>query len=312
MLDRRSALALLGAGAAGLSGGRAAAQTATPVRLGASLDDGVTPALYALESGIFKRMGLDVALTRSTSGAALAVAVAGGSIDIAKSALMSIITAYAHGIHFKVVAGAAVYNAKAPTDLLCVLKSSPIRTPADLKGVVAVSSLQSLEQMSIQSAIDQHGGNSANVHFIELPFVGMFGALQQGRADAASIGNPILQSVIDSNAVRSLGDPYAALGDGFLEAGWFCTEQYARDQADSVQRFSAAMREAATYTNAHHDATVTLLADFAKMSPDVIRRMNRLTNATTLTPAAIQTSIDAAYKYGYISTSFSAAELLLS
>jgi hypothetical protein len=63
----------------------ASAQASIPLHVGASLDDGLTPVLYAIKAGIFKRNGLDVTLTASANGAALAAAVSvGGEIDAAR------------------------------------------------------------------------------------------------------------------------------------------------------------------------------------------------------------------------------------
>lgn len=291
---------------------RAWAQS-TPIRLGAGLDDGLTPVLYALQSGIFKRFGLDVSITSSSNGAALAVAVAGGSIDIAKSALMSLIAAYAHGVRLKIVAGGTIYDPKSPTDELCVLPDSPIRSTADLTGkIVAVGTLQSLDQMATQMLIDKAGGKSSTVRFIELHYSAMLNALQAGRADCASMANPILQNVLETKSARSIGAPYDALGSGFLEAAWFCSDQFAQQDPAAAQRFGAALRAAAEYTNTHHEETAGLLAGYAKVDPDMIRKMKRDTNATRpAAAAAIQPCIDAAYKYGYITAPFGAEELLL-
>jgi NitT/TauT family transport system substrate-binding protein len=284
-----------------------------PIRLGAGLDDGLTPVLYAQQSGIFKRNGLDISVVSSSNGAALAVAVAGGSIDIAKSALMSLIAAYAHGVHLKIVAGGTIYDPKSPTDELLVLPDSPIRSPADLTGkIVAVGTLQSLDQMATQMLIDKAGGKSSTVRFIELRYSAMLSSLQAGRADCVSMANPILQNVLESKSARSIGAPYDALGSGFLEAAWFCSDRFATENPAAAQRFGAALRTAAEYTNTHHDETVALLADYAKVDPDVIRKMKRDTNATRPAAAqAIQPCIDAAAKYNYITAPFAAEELLL-
>jgi NitT/TauT family transport system substrate-binding protein len=310
-LRRREALALVAAFAAVPSG--AGAQT-IPIRLGAGLDDGLTPVLFAMRDGIFKRLGLDVSITSSSNGAALAAAVAGGSVDIAKSALMSLLAAYAHSVRFKIVAGGTIYDPKAPTDELVVLTGSPIRSAGDLSDkTIAVATLQSLDQMAIQADIDQHGGRSSGVRFIELQYSAMPAALRQGRADAASIANPALQNVLESGQVRSLGAPYSSLGSGFLEAAWFCSDDFVAKHPGVARRFGEAVREAAAYTNTHHDETALLLADYAKMDPAVIKKMKRDTIAVgPPTATSIQPCIDAAYKYGYIAARFAAKALLIS
>ena len=310
--SRRNALAAAGAAlAASALPAVAGAQALLPVHVGASLDDGLTPVLYALKSGLFKKNGLDVTLTSAQNGAALATAVAGGSIDIAKSALMPLINAHLRGINFKIVAGAVLYLAGARSDELCVLRASPIATLADCVGkTIAMASLQSLDQMVTQVDIDQHGGNSASCRFIEITPGAMLAALEAGRADMASIVIPVLMTVLDSGKVRSFGNPYDALGKRLLIAGWFCTQDYAARNPLVVRRFGDSVREAAAYTNVHHDETIPMISEYTGIQPEVLRRMRRDTNATDLDPKDIQPVIDAAVKYKYIATAFDAKELI--
>lgn len=287
----------------------AVAQPVATLRVGASLDDGLTPLLYAMQAGIFKKYALDVQLQAAASGAALASAIVGGTVDIAKSSLMSLITAYARGVRFKIIAGAALYTSQAPTTELSVLTSSPIKSFSDVNGkTVACSALRSLDQMATQALIDKRGGNSSTVRFIELPFSAMLPALEQGRADMAAISNPVLAAALETGKIRTLGDPYDGIAKYFLIAGWFCTQSFASQNLAITRRFFEAMREAATYTNAHHAETVSLLADYSHIDPDVIRKMNRLTNATSLQASEIQPAIDAAAKYKFIDEAFSAKE----
>jgi NitT/TauT family transport system substrate-binding protein len=311
-LTRRSALALAAVLAGGTLAPRAArAQGPTPLRVGTSLDDGLTPVLYALRTGIFRAHSLDVKLIRSSSGAALAQAVASGVIDVARAALMPLISAYARGVRFTIVAGSSEYLTEDPTAELCVLKSSPIRSLAQAGGkVVVTNALQSLDQLGIEAMVDKAGGDWQNVRFFEMPSPAMLAALEDGRADVASISNPSLQAALASGKIRTLGDSYGGIAPRLLIAGWFTTAAFAQSNRATVQRFRDAVVEAARYTNTHHDATIQMMADFAHLDPDVIRQMNRVVSATTLDPAMIQPSIDAAARYKLIPQVFSAKELL--
>jgi NitT/TauT family transport system substrate-binding protein len=290
----------------------AGAQGLTTVRVGGGLDDGLTPLLYAIQAGLFKKAGLDIQLTSSQNGAALAAAVAGSSIDIAKSALMSLIAAYTRGVRFKVVAGSAQYLTVAPTDLLCVLKDSPLKTLADADGkTIAVATLKAFDMMGTQALVDKSGGNSATVKFIELPFSAMLPALEEGRADIAAISVPTLASALATGKLRTFGDPYSAIANRLLIAGWFTSVDYARQNGGIVERFAGVMRAANAYGNTHHAETAAILANFARIDPQVVMTMNRLNNATSIDPQEIQPLIDAAAKYKYIAAAFSAKELLL-
>lgn len=282
-----------------------------PVHVGSSLDDALTPILYALKAGIFRKNGLDVTLTSAQNGAALAAAVAGGAVDIAKSALMSLINAHLRGVSFKLVAGAGLYVRGETDDELCVLRNSSIASLADVVNkTVVLDSLQSVDQMATEALIDQHGGNSGSCRYIELPDGAMLEALESGRADVASMVNPTLQAVLESGKVRSFGNPYDAIGPRFLIAAWFCTEQFAQRNAVVAQRFAAAVREATIYTNAHHAETVPIVAAYTGISPDVLSKMRSDLNAEVLDPREIQPVIDAAYRYKFIPTTFDAKDLI--
>lgn len=310
-MKRSFALGLLAASAVVQPLVPVGAQTPATVRIGGGLNDDLTPVLYALRSGIFSRAGLDIQYLSSSIGAALASAVVGGALDIAKSSLMALITGYDHGVRFKLIAGAAVYSSDAPSSQMCVLKTSSITSHADLAGkTVACSSLRGLDQLGIQALVDKAGGNSASVKFVEIPFSAMQAALEGRKADIANIGVPFLAAALDTGRFRTLGDPYAGIANRILIAGWFTTQEYVARNPAVVRRFAEAVREASIYTNAHHAETVALLAEYSHMDPEVIRKMQRGTNATTLNERDIQPAIDLAAKYKYISQAFAARDLL--
>lgn len=52
--------------------------------------------------------------------------------------------------------------------------------------------LNSLEVYGTRLLIEQSGGDSSTVKFVEMPFGAMLSALEQGQCDVAAIGNPSL------------------------------------------------------------------------------------------------------------------------
>ena len=70
----------------------------TTLRLSSSPVDDVMPVLFAQQNGAFRKAGLDVQLTRASSGSAIAAAVLGGAVDIGKSGVASILSAHAKGV----------------------------------------------------------------------------------------------------------------------------------------------------------------------------------------------------------------------
>src|SRR5471030_2513597 len=84
--SRRGFIALGSAFA--LTAASAGAQTPaalTPLRVASAADEDILGTVWAMQHGIFAKNGLEVDLRPSNSGAAVAAAVVGGSIDIGKS-----------------------------------------------------------------------------------------------------------------------------------------------------------------------------------------------------------------------------------
>ena len=278
-----------------------------------ALTDGITPVLYGIQSGIFRDAGLDVQLNVGGNGAAQTAAVVGGSLDVAASTLMSFLAGYARGIPLKIIAGSTVYNPRAPSNQLCVLKSSKLNGPADMNGsTVAVYSLGSLDQLGILSLVDRNGGSSATLRFIEVPGTLMLGTLQKGTADVASVSEPQLSGALAGGALKTVGDANAGIDPrGCLIAAFVALPDYIEQNRDTIDRFVRALYRATAYTNSHHPETAPLLASYTHMDLDVVRRMTRQTIATSLDARMIQPSIDVAFKYKFLDRRFDAKELLI-
>src|SRR5580692_12425675 len=93
------------------------------ISVGASTDDLVRPLLYAVDAGLFKKAGLDVEIVKLANGAAVAAAVAGGSIQLGKGSALTPVQAYAKGIPFIVTANLANYSSDSPNIAMVVQNS---------------------------------------------------------------------------------------------------------------------------------------------------------------------------------------------
>jgi NitT/TauT family transport system substrate-binding protein len=313
-LPRHEALRLLclPAAAAAFAPSTVVAQDLTTIRVGASIDTGLRPLLYALQAGLFPKAGLDVQVSGGSNGAALAAGVAGGALDFAKSALMPLITARARGVEFKLVAGASEDSVDAQSNIICTLKTSGIASLAEATGkTVVVSTLRGLDMLGTQVLIDRAGGDSSKVNFIELPISAMWPALQQGRADFAALAYPFLPEAIASGKIVMFTDPYRGLGNDLVIAGWFTTAEYAKTHRDVIDRFAAVLTEASVYVNTHHQQAAQIMADYTHIDLAVVMKMSHLKNPTKIDVPSIQRAIDAAAKYKYISAGFLAKELVL-
>lgn len=287
----------------------AAAQTLTPLRATSAIDDPATPFLYAMTSGLFRKAGLDATIARSTSGAAAASALVGGTFEVAKASTISFLSAYVHGLPLIAVAAAGDYDVSRPNAALAVKPDAPIHTGADLNGkIIAVSALNDVFTLAARAWVDVHGGDSSTVKFVELPMSDAAEALGAGRIDAAVIVEPYLDADLQTGSIRNLGDPIGAIGRHHTDSVWFMTTDYVKKNPDVVNRFMRTIREAAIYVNAHPAETAPLLIQFAKMTPS--RLKYRTIEGTRLDPANLQPLIDAAYRYKFIPQRIDARDLI--
>ena len=169
-MTRRAAL-LAAVAASVTAAERAAAQPAmTTLRVTVVPNDDVTPLLYAVQSGMFRKAGIEIELTRSTSGAAIAAAVAGGSYDIALASMMALVTGHARGLAFTLIAPSLLALSGDASTLMVVPADSPVRSPRDLTGkLIAVASIRDLNWLSVHTMVDADGGSSDTIKFVELP-----------------------------------------------------------------------------------------------------------------------------------------------
>lgn len=282
-----------------------------PLRVGAAPDDQSKPILYAQQAGLFANAGLDVQLVAlNGGGAAIAAAVAGGALDLGKSNSLELIAAHVHGLPFTIVAPGSGTGAGDHNGAIIVAADSPIHSARDLDGkTVGVISLVTIQAIAVRSYLDQNGGDSATVHFLEVPQASIEAALEQHRIDAASALEPALSKAV-ADGDRVLGYPYGSIAPHFDGADYFTTTDYVAKHRDVIERFARVMHDANVYVGAHEAETNPLVAAYSKMDPAVLAHMAHGERPAYLSVAALQALIDAAAKYKFIPQPFPAGELI--
>lgn len=262
---------------------------------------------YAADRGYFARAGLNVQISTMASGGVIASAVAGGSIQIGSSNILAIATARTHGLPFVFIAPGGQYRDSAPTTELVVAPGSPIRTGKDLDGkTIGSISLRALDQFSVMAWIDQNGGDSSTVKFVEIPTAEMPAALERGAIDAAQMAEPVLSA--SRASVRPIGKSYGAVAKQFLIAGWFAKSDWVAQNPDVARRFRDAIEESARWANANPAQAAAILEKYTKIP--AVPGANHLSYALTLDPAAVGPVLDLGLKYKAIPQAIPAADLI--
>ena len=288
------------------------AQTLIPLRVGTDPTDTYAEPYYAAALGFFKRAGLDAEVVDLQNGAAIASAVAGGSVDVGVSTVVQLAQAIARGLPFVLIAGGALYSAGEPTTVLCVAKSSKLAGAKDLEGkTVAISALKTSSEIGVTAWVAEGGADVAKVKLVEMPFAEMGPALARGTIDAALISEPSLTRTKSVDGVRVLAHSFDAVAPTFLLSAWFTTRPFAEKNTIAVRRFIAATYASGAWANAHHAESAVILAKYSKLDAETVRNMARSTMSEGLVLNDLQPQLDVAFKYGVLPARVDAADMIL-
>src|SRR4051812_41351646 len=108
-LRRSRFLAASAAFVAAPGAARAQTQGVTKLTVGATPSGDVVMALWAVQSGIFQKAGLDVDVQRLNNSAAIVAAVIGGSLALGRASLFSLLVARSKGLSVVLEAPSAMY-----------------------------------------------------------------------------------------------------------------------------------------------------------------------------------------------------------
>lgn len=313
---QRSAF-VAGAAAAGLAFPQTArAQSPTKIRIGSTQGITISAALYAEESGLFQKNGIDASIVAMNSGAATIAAILGGSLEIGNISMLNLIEAHARNLPLLVEYAALIYNAD-PGDTIGIVveKNSPIRSGRDMAGkTMSVPALGDTFTIAASAWIDKTGGDSKSVKFLELKNTAAAEAIAGGRIDAAILSQPTLKNALAGGKCRVVADPFAAIAPRFVSTVYACSTDFAAKNAAAVARFRSVLDAASTYVNSHVREILPMLVKFTGIDLAVLTNLpfSKMGTSSTLKDslATIQPLIDGAAKYKLISRAYDARELI--
>ena len=284
----------------------------SPVHLAVSTSaiDSASGLVAAQHEGYFTEAALDVAVTVS-NGAAGAAAVAGGSMQIASSNLITLIKAHLNGLPFTLIAPSTIYDTAKPTQVLVVRSGAGINKAADLDGkTISVTAIGDLLASATLAWIGENGGTPSSVRVIELPPSSAAAALQAARVQAAALAEPFLSQALATGQVQVFAKVFDTIGTRFLQGAYFTTTEYVASNPDVTARFVHALLRGNRFANDHPDRTLPWMIDFAMLNPAVERRARRERFGDALDVAQVQTVIDALVRLKVIDRGFDAHELV--
>jgi NitT/TauT family transport system substrate-binding protein len=289
----------------------ATAQSArTAITVSAVAPTDTLPFYYAIQQGLFEKAGLDLTVIPSTSGATSILAVSGGAAQFGYGNAVSVTQAFLKGLPIQISFPGGAYDTNAPNAQIAVASDSSLRAAKELEGkTMSVTGLHDLLSLGARAWLDKNGVDYTNVKFVEVAPASMAAALTQKRIDAAVMYEPFLSAALATGTVRTIGKPYDAIAPHFMPSVWFGNTTWMTEHRDATVRFAQVMFQAQAYTNAHYEELIPLIADFSKLTPDVLRKTPVVKVFPSLQPPMLQPLLDTAVKYKELSRPVRAQEL---
>ncbi len=226
--------------------------------------------------GLFKKYGLDVDIERVKSGTEAIAFLTQGSIDVGGIAIVtSLWNGWNRGMDIRIIApGALEPFENSPTKLVvrkALKDGGKVKDIADLKGmkVAVAGGPGSGGEYLLAKALERAKLTIRDVEAINLGNADMPPAFENGSIDAAILGSPYADQVIESgNGVELAGD----LTPGLMTVAFVGSGKFVTERPEVAQRFVLALTEAArmmqgdaylsqenidaylTYTNSTEDA----------------------------------------------------------
>lgn len=227
---------------------------------------------YGIDSGVFKKHGLNVTTTSVASPIAASAAVSSGQSQLGLVTTPTLINANLAGTHLECVSPIdGQITPDRPLSLILASKKSGITKLDQLEGKkIAVLQQGSIHRLAMQAQLDQHGVEDPT--YLAIPFPQMPQALASGRVDVAVIDFPYADTALAAGAVK-LGDPTGPLypnGTMFCYAGM---SDYLAKNAKTAERFRDGMAEVIAYAKDHEHEVLQSLIKHMDMSKDDVAKL---------------------------------------
>lgn len=203
----------------------------------------------AANRGLFKKYGLDVDIERVKSGTEAIAFLTQGSIDVGGIAIVtSLWNGWHRGMDIRIIApGALEPYHDSPTKLVvrkALEDSGKVKDIADLKGlrVAVAGGPGSGGEYLLAKALERAKLTIRDVEAINLGNADMPPAFDNGSIDAAILGSPYADQVIESGSgVELAGD----LTPGLMTVAFVGSGKFVTERPEVARRFVLALMEAA-------------------------------------------------------------------
>jgi aliphatic sulfonates family ABC transporter substrate-binding protein len=240
----------------------ATAQDKLPIRIGFQTGDINVILMYAVNTGLFEKNGLEVKTTTFPAGPAMLPALAASEIDIAWMGEFPVVTGYSNGLPLEILFMERIDKTNVR---LSANPAAGISKVADLKGKKLGVAVGSTSHYHTLQALSQNGLTPSDVTIVNLAPANMPPAYTAGQIDAAFVWEPNI------GAIERAGAKSIATTDSLnmITGGvWVARKPFVAQNPETLKRFLTAWRQAQKDYKANPKAVRQYEAKRVNMSPE--------------------------------------------
>ncbi|MEH7392226.1 ABC transporter substrate-binding protein [Bacillus sp. JJ1474] len=265
------------------------------------------PLFIALEKGFFVEENIDAKATWFEAAQPIAVATAGGSVDVGATGITaSLYNMVAGGQKLWIVADKGREQKGYSSSALLVPNDSSAATIEDLKGKkIGITQTGSTFHYMAGRVLENHGLSIADVQLVPLNSIkGLMEALNSKQVDAVILNEPNISTVVQ----EGYGKVISQIGEeiDYQTSGIFFSPAFA-DNKDAAKRFFKAYIKASRYyydavlvkkdgetvLGENYDEVINIIAKYTDQDPELIKKgLPYMDRDGKLLESDIQTQID--------------------
>ncbi|WP_324652001.1 ABC transporter substrate-binding protein [Georgenia sp. H159] len=299
---------------AGTTQGAEGEGSLTDVQVGATTTVQAATAHLGVSEGFFEDEGLDVEVSVIQAAASAIPSLLNGELHYTLLTSVPLVTAISNGMPIAMALGNDLYETEEGLDDLGIVvrQDSGIASAADLNGKsIAIVALRSAPELATRVALDEAGGDSSTVTFVEIPYPEMAGAIAQGRVDAGLLAPPFFgPAVNESDELASIMHPFPVAFPGGVGGTWAASRDFLENNADTAEAFARAMGKAAEFANQNPDATREAIASYSPIDPEALATVPLTSYSIELPEDDVTRMIDAMVTYGFIEEPVDVADVI--
>lgn len=259
--------------AAGLAAVLAAPAAAQKIHVGCTSSADCGTAMIAVDQGIFEKHGLDVEMTRIALNSNIPPALLSRSLEIGGPTSSVFLQAVDGGLDLVALAGASrMHEATNEGTLAIVRDGVTIEKAQDFVGKkVGVPGFGAYIHILFNRYLMANGVDPAQVNMVETTFPSMPDVLRMGAVDAVLSGGPTVQRILSAGYGHEGPRFIAELGGSAPIIFYASTRDWAEANPEAVQKFRAAIAEAAELAATDREVVIASVAKFTEQSPDLVR-----------------------------------------